>query len=175
MNVDFNPSTGPGGILSSHAAPFKFGAFIAKYSSNGTYQWAYPIVTAPASNNDCLGTGIVVGSDGYITATGRFSGSGARVNPKDSTVLLDDGNGSYLLSWYNDTCVWNGNTWENCVPDNGGEITRIEGFMSPLSSFTTGNLEISDGAYLNMGSDQVATVYGDVINNGFGALTNDGT
>lgn len=75
--VDFDPSTGTAN-LTGHAY------VVAKYTSTGSYAWAFKL-GAPAASNDA---DIAVGNDGSVAVSGGFSG----------TVDFDPGPGTALLT-----------------------------------------------------------------------------
>lgn len=85
-NVDFDPGAGVANVSSGGGNDI----FVAKYTANGNYQWAFAIGKTGAD----VGNGIAVDASGNCYVTGNFSGSNVSFNPAAGTALLSSSGGS---------------------------------------------------------------------------------
>lgn len=81
-DVDFDPGadTAP---LSSNIGSLD--AFVAKYSSEGAYQWAYGL----GGTSRDIGLGLALDGKGYLAVTGFFVGTNVDFDPGSGTTLLN--------------------------------------------------------------------------------------
>jgi hypothetical protein len=171
INVDFDPSPATANLSLTSGG---YGSYVAKYRPNGSYLWARSIL----GEGSIGALSVAVNFDqasGNIYTSGIFAGNGVNFSPSGSFLLNSGGDFSaYLAIWGNDTCVWNGASWQNCSPETGSDPVKIAG-NSSVPSFTAESVEIAPGFHMDMTPGAVARVHGDFVNKGQGTLPNNWT
>jgi hypothetical protein len=87
-NVDFDPSTNTNALSYNGSNDI----FVAKYNSNGQYQWAFNVGGGLAD----IGYGIAVDGNGNVLVTGQFQGTNIDFDPSvTNTNALSSNTASY--------------------------------------------------------------------------------
>jgi hypothetical protein len=96
-SVDFDPGSGKATLQASHS---EFGStFVARYSSNGTYLWAFAIPsgsTASTAGYHAVATSLAIDGSNNISLGGKLYGT-VSFNPKGKESLTASGSGSDIF------------------------------------------------------------------------------
>ncbi|MET0394277.1 MAG: LamG-like jellyroll fold domain-containing protein [Chitinophagaceae bacterium] len=93
-NIDFDPGSGVAGLSSAGG----YEAFLAKYNTNGQYQWAFRI----GGGGLDTGRDLTLDNSGNVYLTGDFNGSNIDFDPSPATAPLSSNGGSdVFLAKYN--------------------------------------------------------------------------
>ena len=111
-NVDFDPSANTNALSTNN---FSNELFVAKYNSNGDYQWAFNIGKVSSTS----GLGIITDASSNVLVTGYFSDTDVDFDPGPSTNnLSSNGNVDFFLAKYDTNGEYQ---WAFNAGDNDGE------------------------------------------------------
>jgi gliding motility-associated-like protein len=126
-NQDFDPSPTTTALINSNGS---FEAFVAKYNSNGQYQWAFPI----GGPNVDVGRDIEVDNNGNVYVAGDFDGFNVDFNPSPiGTAFFNSNNRDVFVAKYNSAGQYQ---WAKRFGASGADI-------SWSLAFTNNNLYIT--------------------------------
>ncbi len=99
-NIDFDPTSGIAPVTGLGAND----AFVAKYSTTGSYVWAFAV---GGSGSD-LGWGVGLDATANVYVTGTFSGSNIDFDPTGSTATKSsNGSGDIFIAKYTSGGIYN--------------------------------------------------------------------
>lgn len=141
VNVDFDPSISVANLSTNRSTDI----FVAKYNSNGQYQWAFNI--GGASDDAGLSIAVDINSNVYIT--GNFSGT-ADFNPSINTANLSaKGNSDIFVAKYNSAgqYQWAFNIGVSSKLESGNGITVDDnGNVYVIGGFSGTNVDFDPRA-----------------------------
>jgi gliding motility-associated-like protein len=117
---DFDPSPTTSAFLNSGGS---YDVFVAKYNTNGQYQWAFPIGGAGVD----VGRDVEVDNLGNVYVAGDFEGSSIDFNPSSGAALLSANNRDVFLAKYNSSGQYQ---WAKRFGAGGSDISWSLGFTN---------------------------------------------
>ncbi|OJJ21262.1 hypothetical protein BKI52_11905 [marine bacterium AO1-C] len=153
-NVDFDPGAGTAHLSSTG----DYDIFIAKYDTNGAYQWAHGL----GNSNDEEGFDIVLDASNNVYVTGVFNGT-IDFDPGVSTASITTADYSTFLAKYNSTGAYQ---WAFHVANSGGLSIGIDTNSDVyIAGYLVGSADFDPGAgtatlaVLGFGSDMYVAKY----------------
>lgn len=129
-NIDFDPGAGVGALSSAGG----FEMYVAKYNSNGQYQFAFKV----GGTGLDIGRGLTLDNAGNIYVVGDFNGANIDFDPGAGTALLSSNGGSdVFLAKYNNIgqYQWAFN-FGGSASDIGWKITNDGSHLFVTGGFT---------------------------------------
>lgn len=143
-SIDFDPSAND--ALVTHKGAYDL--FIAKYNTNGAYQWAHAI----GSNQMEHGYGVATDAQNNVYVTGYFGGTDVDFDPSNQTALLSSQGGEdvFVVKYDSDGCY----LWAFGIgggsSDNAHDIAvDKQGFLYLVGEFRSSSIDFDPSSETN--------------------------